>query len=78
MMGTEETFLRAVNAAVRAEWVARAARARSVRRLDRDAELVRTAASATAAADRAWELVRCSVPPVGQEVNGTVRRRRRR
>ena len=59
----EDGFLRAVWVAVHAEWVARAWRARSVRSLDRDAALVREAALATSVADRAWEVVRCAVPP---------------
>ena len=57
------TFERAVCTAVHAEWVARMLRARSVRSLDRDAGLVHEATLATAAADHAWENVRCAVPP---------------
>jgi hypothetical protein len=60
----------AVQAAVRAEWTARAARAKSVRMLEHDWALVHEAALATAVADRAWELVRCSVPPTRGLVGG--------
>jgi hypothetical protein len=59
----DERFLGTVRAAVHAEWVARALRGRSVRLLDRDAILVGDAELATAVADRAWEIVRCAVPP---------------
>jgi hypothetical protein len=60
------TFEQAIENAVRAEWVARAARAGSVRQLEHDVTLEHEARLATAAAARAWELVRCSVPPVDQ------------
>ena len=76
-VATKASFSRTVCAAIHAEWLARAARATSVRALEHDWALVHEAALATAAADRAWELVRCGVPPVAHLADRTRSGRRR-
>ena len=70
-VATKASFSRTVCAAIHAEWLARAARAKSVRALGHDWALVHEAALATAAADRTWELVRCGVPPVAHLADHT-------